>query len=131
MLWHGKRSMASFSGCKLVGVNPRSKFVGWSMLLAEYLTNYDAQVERFNQRELGPSNIKASESDEVQSNKAIAALASQAEFAAPQRVGNNYWSPVETLGKKLADGNPKGTDLQKLLDNAVAGITAPVEDSAK
>lgn len=101
------------------------------MLLAEYLTNYDAQVERFNQRELGPSNIKASESDEVQSNKAIAALASQAEFAAPQRVGNNYWSPVETLGKKLADGNPKGTDLQKLLDNAVAGITASVEDSAK
>lgn len=123
--------MASFSGCKLVGVNPRSKFVGWSMLLAEYLTNYDAQVERFNQRELGPSNIKASESDEVQSNKAIAALASQAEFAAPQRVGNNYWSPVETLGKKLADGNLKGTDLQKLLDNAVAGITASVEDSAK
>ena len=123
--------MASFSGCKLVGVNPRSKFVGWSMLLAEYLTSYDAQVQRFQERELGPANRKAAESEEVQSNKAIAALAAQAEFASPQRVGNNFWSPVETLGKKLADGNPKGEDLQKLLDNAVAGITAPVDSSAK
>ena len=38
----------------------------------------------------------------------------------------NYWTPAETLGSILAQGNPDGTDLQKLLDNAVEGIEAPV-----
>lgn len=118
--------MASFSGCKLVGVNPHSKNVGWSMLLAEYLTSEDTQVTRFKQRGLGPSNINASESEEVKADPAISALAAQAAYATPQRVGGNYWTPAETLGSILAQGNPDGTDLQKLLDNAVEGIEAPV-----
>lgn len=119
--------MASFSGCKLVGVNPHSANIGWSMLLAEYLTNKDSQVARFEARGLGPANIEAASSDVVVANPAIAALAAQAEFATPQRVGGNYWSPAETLGQILASGNPDGTDLQELLDTTVEGITAPVE----
>lgn len=59
-------------------------------------------------------------------NPAISALAAQAAYATPQRVGGNYWTPAETLGSILAQGNPDGTDLQKLLDNAVEGIEAPV-----
>ena len=77
--------MSSFSGYKLIGVNSHSKFVGWSMLLAEWLTNADNQKLRFIERGLGPANIQAAESDEVQAAPAIAALAKQAEFAVPQR----------------------------------------------
>ena len=119
--------MSSFSGYKLIGVNSHSKFVGWSMLLAEWLTNADYQKLRFIERGLGPANIQAAESDEVESAPAIAALAKQAEFAVPQRVGGNYWDPAKTLAMTLVTGNKEGTDLQELLDNAVAGITAPVE----
>ena len=119
--------MSSFSGYKLIGVNSHSKFVGWSMLLAEWLTNADNQMLRFKERGLGPANIQAAESDEVESEPAIAALAKQAEFAVPQRVGGNYWDPAKTLAMTLVTGNKEGTDLQELLDNAVAGITAPVE----
>lgn len=119
--------MASFSGCKLVGVNPHSANLGWAMLLAEYLTNGDSQIARFEARGLGPANTAAASSDAVQSTPAIAALAAQAEYATPQRVGGNYWTPAETLGEILANGNQDGTDLQELLDTAVEGITAPVE----
>ncbi len=119
--------MSSYSGCKLIGVNPHSANVGWAMLLAEYLTNEESQVARFEARGLGPSNIAASESEAVQANPAIAALGEQAAYATPQRVGNNFWAPAETLGQILASGNPDGTDLQTLLDTAVEGITAPVE----
>jgi arabinogalactan oligomer/maltooligosaccharide transport system substrate-binding protein len=119
--------MSSFSGYKLIGVNPHSEFVGWSMLLAEFLTNEENQVARFEARGLGPANINAASSEAVQSSPAIAALAAQAEFAVPQRVGGKYWDPANTLGQTLISGNPSGTDLQELLDNAVAGITAPVE----
>lgn len=119
--------MSSFSGYKMIGVNPHSQFVGWSMILAEYLTNKENQIKRFNERGLGPANEEASQSADVQASPAIAALAAQAEFASPQRVGGNYWDPAKTLGLTLITGNPDGTDLQKLLDNAVEGITAAVQ----
>lgn len=119
--------MSSYSGYKLVGVNPHSANVGWAMLLAEFLTNEAAQAARFEARGLGPSNLAAASSDAVQANPAIAALAEQAAYATPQRVGGNFWSPAETLGQILASGNPDGTDLQELLDTTVEGITAPVE----
>ena len=118
--------MSSFSGCKLVGVNAYSDNIGWAMLLAEFLTNEQAQIGRFNARGLGPSNIAAASSPEVQANPAIAALAAQADYATPQRVGGNYWAPSQTLGEILASGNPDGVDLQTLLDTAVEGIEAPV-----
>ena len=44
--------MSSFSGYKMIGVNPHSSNVGWSMLLAEYLTNAENQVARFEARGL-------------------------------------------------------------------------------
>lgn len=119
--------MSSYSGYKLIGVNPHSKFVGWAMLLSEYLTNETSQVARFNTTQEGPANAKAAQADAVLANPAIAALAAQAEFATPQRVGGNFWTPAETLGNIFASGNPDGTDLQTLLDTAVDGITAPVE----
>ncbi len=119
--------MSSYSGYKLVGVNPHSANVGWAMLLAEFLTNEAAQTARFEARGLGPSNLNAAASDAVLANPAISALAAQAAYATPQRVGGNFWSPAETLGQILASGNPDGTDLQELLDTTVEGITAPVE----
>ena len=119
--------MSSFSGYKLVGVNPHSDNLGWSMLLAEYLTNEASQITRFETRGLGPANINAAASEAVQADPAIAALAEQAAYATPQRVGGNYWSPAQTLGQILASGNPDQTALQELLDTAVTGIVAPVE----
>ena len=121
------KQMSSYSGYKLIGVNPYSKNVGWSMLLAEFLTNAESQAARFEARGLGPANIEAASSQAVQENPAIAALAAQAAYATPQRVGGNFWTPAETLGQILASGNPDGTDLQTLLDTTVEGITAPVQ----
>lgn len=119
--------MSSFSGYKLIGVNPHSDNLGWSMLLAEYLTNEASQITRFETRGLGPANLNAAASEAVQADPAIAALAEQAAYATPQRVGGNYWSPAQTLGQILSSGNPDGTALQELLDTAVSGIVAPVE----
>ena len=77
--------MASFSGYKLVGVNPHSANVGVAMMLADYITNEDNQAKRFNDRQLGPSNIAVSKSEAVQSAPAIAALAEQSDYATLQR----------------------------------------------
>ena len=97
--------MASFSGYKLVGVNPHSSNVGVAMMLADYITNEDNQAKRFNDRKLGPSNILVNESEAVQSAPAIAALAAQSDYATLQRVGANYWSSAQSLGEILAFGD--------------------------
>lgn len=119
--------MASFSGFKLVGVNAYSEHAGDAMDLAAFMTSYQAQVDRFVQRRQGPSNIAALNAPQVQSEPAIAALAAQAPFADVQRVGSKYWDAAATLGKIIVSGNPEGIPLQTLLDNAVAGITAPAD----
>ncbi len=116
--------MASFTGFKLVGVNAMAANVGDAMDFAAFMTNYDSQVLRFQLRSQGPSNVKAQASEEVQSAPAIVAINEQYPYADVQRVGGKYWDPAAALGKILVNGNPDKIDLQTLLDNAVAGITA-------
>ncbi len=122
--------MGSFDGYKLVGVNAYSENVGWAMRLAEWLTNEDNQVYLYEATNGSavPSNVNAAASESVQSNPVVAALAMQSQYASAQSlsVGGNYWTPTETLGNILANGNPDGTDLQQVLDETVAGIEAAV-----
>ena len=97
--------MGSYAGYKFVGVNSHAKNVGWSMLLAE-----------------GPANLAAASQID---SPALAALAAQSAYADQQLVGSNYWDPAKALGQNLVDG---AADLQKVLDDAVAGITQPVAE---
>lgn len=119
--------MASFAGFKLVGVNPYSENLYEAMMFAQYMTNEESQISRFEIRGQGPSNMNAAASEKVQAAPAIAALAAQSAYSTVQRVGGKYWDPAAALGKILVNGNPDGIDLQTLLDNAVAGITAAAD----
>ena len=116
--------MSSFAGFKLVGVNAYSENVGDAMDFAAFMTNEESQTLRFEMRSQGPSNINAAASDAVQANPAIAALAAQSAYADVQRVGQAYWDAAAALGKIIVNGNPDNIELQTLLDNCVAGITA-------
>jgi len=115
------KQMASYSGYKFVGVNAYAENTGWSMLLAEYLTNAESQEAVYAAIGEGPSNTEALK---AASSVALDALAAQSEFAELQRVGGNYWSPAESLGKNILDGNVS----QEVLDDAVEGITQPVTE---
>ena len=114
------KQMASYSGYKFVGVNAYAENTGWSMLLAEFLTNAETQEAVYAATGEGPSNTEALS---AASSVALEALAAQSEFAELQRVGGNYWTPAESLGKNILDGKVS----QQVLDDAVAGITQPVE----
>lgn len=120
---------ASVSGYKLVGVNAHSENAGWAALLADWITNEAAQQQRFDEREIGPSNNAVLESDAVQSNVALAALAAQNEFGVVQFAGQNYWDPAKTFGEMIAKSELSVDDtdgIQAALDTLVEGATAPV-----
>lgn len=115
--------MGSFAGFKLMGVNTMTQFPEDAMALAEWLTNEENQLKRFEMRAMGPSNIKVSESEAVQANEALAALALQAQFAVSQKdVLGNYWSPAEAFGTTM-EAKDYSKDIKTLLDEMVAQIT--------
>ena len=116
--------MASFSGCKLVGVNAYSKHLQWAARLAEWITSEENQRLHFALRGQGPSNINAAASPEVQASPAIAALLAQSEFSQLQRVGGKFWDPVAEFAGSCARGNPSGASLQAQLDHMGEGVTA-------
>ena len=120
---------ASVSGYKMVGVNAHSENAGWAPLLADWITNEAAQQQRFDERQIGPSNTAVLESDAVQSNIALAALAAQNEFGVVQFAGQNYWDPAATFGEIVAKGELDVNDtagIQAALDTLVEGATAPI-----
>ena len=116
--------MASFSGCKLIGVNAYSRQPEWAARLAQWMTSEESQRLRFARRGQGPSNTAASASPEVQQSAAIAALLAQSEFSQIQRVGGSFWEPVEVFSASMAQGNPSGSSLQSQLDRMAEAVTA-------
>ena len=116
--------MASFSGCKLIGVNAYSEHREWAVKLAEWITNEENQRLRFEMRGQGPSNIAVADSAQIQESPAIAALLEQSEFSQLQRVGGKFWDPVSKFAGNMAEGNPTGQDLQEQLNEMVEGVSA-------
>jgi arabinogalactan oligomer/maltooligosaccharide transport system substrate-binding protein len=116
--------MGSFAGFKLVGVNTLTQFPEDAMALAEWFTNEENQLKRFEVRGLGPSNAKVAESSAVQANVALAALAEQAPFASSQAAGlDKYWEPAAAFGTAM-EAKDYSKDVKTLLDIMVASITA-------
>ena len=114
--------MGSYAGYKYVGVNSHAENIGWSMLIAEYLTNEESQLAIGNATEEGPANINAAAQID---SPALAALAAQSAYADQQVVGQNYWDPAKALGQNLVDG---ASDIQGVLDDAVDGITQEIAE---
>ncbi len=116
--------MSSFVGYKMIGVNAYSEHLDWALKFADWITNEQNQVLRFEIRNQGPSNINAASSDAVSQVPAIQAVIAQSEYGVLQRVGNNYWTPFTVFAETLTSGNPQGEDPQEIIDALVAGITA-------
>lgn len=115
--------MASFSGCKLVGVNAYSEYPEWAARLADWITNEENQRLRFEMRGQGPSNAAVAGSEEIGQSPAIAALIEQSEFSQLQRVGGKFWDPVTKFAENMAALNPSGQSLQEQLDEMAEGIS--------
>ncbi len=111
--------LGSYTGNKLMGVKPQSdeKKAAVLALLAEYLTNEECQLQRYNQFQWGPSNVAAQASEAVQSNPSLAALAKQNAYGQPQgQIHGSWWDIAKVLGAN-AKAATSDADLQAALDN--------------
>lgn len=114
--------MASVCGGRLVGVNAYSGEPEWSARLAEWITNEENQLLRFETLGQFPANASAA-AEAARRSPTAAALADQTEFSQLLRVGENFETPVRGAALCIAAGNPPGADLQKMIDVVVNCIT--------
>lgn len=116
--------MGSYSGCKLMGIKPQDDAVKAAVLhkLAQYLTSAECQLQRYELVGWGPSNLEAQQSDEVQADPALSALAAQNEFATPQgQIHGSWWDIAKLLGV-VAEESTTDEELQAGLDSYQASI---------
>ena len=107
-----------------MGVKPQTDAKKAAVLsqLAQYLTNEECQLARYDQFQWGPSNLAAQASEAVQANASLAALAKQNAYSQPQgQIHGSWWDIAKVLG---ADAKAAADDaaLQTALDNYKAAI---------
>lgn len=103
--------IGSFNGCKLMGVKPQTSSTRSAVChaLAQFLTDYDRQVERFNTLAWGPANLEAQKLDAVKANPGLAALLAQNAYSVPQgQIHGSWWDLAKVIATDIKDSD--GTD---------------------
>jgi len=114
--------LGNFNGCKLMGVKPQTDAKRAAALnqLAQYLTSETCQLERFNEKGWGPSNLKAQASDAVQAAPHLVALAQQNAYSRPQgQIHGSWWDIAKVIATSLKEGGE--------IDTALANYQASME----
>ena len=117
--------LGSFSGFKLMGVKPQTDSKRQAVLhaLAQYLTNEENQLARFNSFSWGPSNLKAQQNEAVLANKDLSALAAQNAFGTPQgQIHGSWWDIAKLLG-----ADAKAATSEQDLKDALASYEATIK----
>ena len=118
--------LGSYNGCKLMGVKPQTDAVRSAALnqLAQYLTSEKCQLERFEAKGWGPSNVAAQTNEAVASSEHLVALWAQNVYSVPQgQIHGSWWD----IAKVIATSLKEGMEAQTALDNYVASMNALFE----
>ena len=115
--------LASYNGCKLMGVKPQADAKRAAALnkLAQYLTGEQAQLERFEAVGWGPSNVAAQQADAVKAAPHLTALMAQNNYSRPQgQIHGSWWD----IAKVIATSIKEGTAIDQALADYEASMKA-------
>ena len=119
-------TMKSFAGSKAIGVNPQCENPEVAVALAAYLGGEACQQIRFETRGIIPTNKAVAETDAVKADAVASAQASTiANTAVVQPMltaMNSYWTPAETMGKELVQGDVNESNAEEKTQSMVKGI---------
>ncbi|MDE5565583.1 MAG: extracellular solute-binding protein [Anaeroplasmataceae bacterium] len=122
------KNLGAFLGGKLFGVNPQRSQGDVNRLvaahqLAIFLSNKESQLARFDDQNVAPCNIDASNESKVVNDINIKCLYEQAKFAHPQTATPpKFWTAPETLIVGMCDGTITEDNLVEALETLNATI---------
>ena len=116
--------LVSFAGYKMLGVNNYSKNKAEAIAFADFCTNAENQVKRFEQRNYLPTNKTAQENEKIKADVCARAIAAQLQNSKTQKnVPSTMWNPMKGLGNAMITGAQTGNfDLQAQLNACVSAI---------
>ena len=116
--------LVSFAGYKMFGVNNYSKQKAEALAFADFCTNAENQVKRFEQRDYLPTSRTAQENDKVKTDVCAKAIAAQLAHSKTQKnVPSTMWNPMKGLGNAMITGAQTGNfDLRAQLTACVDAI---------
>ena len=117
----------SFAGYKLYGVNSYSSHLAEAHKLAAFLSSEAMQEKRFDDSEIGPSNLAVAAKDKVQNNIAIAAISEQlkAENSVVQTaMPGSYWTEMESFGGAMKEWEGSIDELLTRVQELVTALKA-------
>ena len=119
------KQMISFGGYKAIGINRTCKNPAEAMKFAQFITNYENQVKRYNDRGFAPSNKQAAAHADVLADPSIAALSTQMGYTYPQNsVVSSFWTPAEAVGLELEKKTVEDSKLPDLIADMITKIEA-------
>lgn len=122
-----KYQMGSYSGNKLMGVKPHTdpQIQSFCQNLALYLSDETCQLERYTEKNWGPSNINAQNSDAVKADPILAAFNAQNNYATPQgNIHGSWWDIGSALATNILKANNDEEAIQAALDTYKDAIDA-------
>lgn len=118
--------MKSFAGSKAIGVNPQCSDPEVAVALAAYLAGEECQQIRFETRGIIPTNINVTNTETVQADAVAGAQGleiNEASIVQPMlsEMGT-YWTPAETMGKEINQGDVNADNAADKTASMVKGI---------
>lgn len=115
----------SFIGYKMYGVNPTSSNLAEAHKLAQFLSNYQMQVKRYDDLGTKPTNTAAAGLDRVKEDKALIGLDLQSatgKAVVQTAVPSTFWDGLTTFATMVANREITSGNLQSELNAMVQSI---------
>ena len=121
--------LVSFAGYKLFGVGQYSKNKAAAMEFADYYTNKETQLKRFEERGFVPTNTEAKNDARVQADPCAKAITLQLEHSKTQKdVPSTLWTPMQGLGNAMITAATTGSAFN--LEKELAAYVNAIEKNA-
>ena len=118
--------MKAFAGSKAIGVNPQCTDPEVAVALAAYLGGEECQQIRFDTRGIIPTNKVVAASDavvaDVVANAQANTVANTAVVQPLLSAMTSFWTPVETMGNELLQGDVTEANAEEKTKAMVQGI---------
>lgn len=120
--------LSGYKGYKLMGVNAMSANRAEAHKLAQWLTNEENQVKRYEVRRFNPTNLNALKNEKVVADPIMQVVTEQFKYNRTQKgVPTTYWTPMASLIQPIINARAEGKlvsdeELQTALTNLCNSI---------
>ena len=119
--------LSNFADYKCYAVKSNTEYPLAAQQLAEWLTNEENQLTRYETSKATPTCLSLLENEKIMADEATCALIAQTQYATPQpsiSQISNYWDPVAALGEGIINGDVTKDNVKEKLDTVVNDVTS-------